>query len=75
MNTSHRHEAILTVAALLHEIGMYVSDRGYHKHSMYLIRHGDLKSFLPEEIEIVANIARYHRKSPPRARQRVRASS
>ena len=33
---------------------------------MYLIQHGDLKNFSGEEIEIIANIARYHRKAPPK---------
>ena len=31
---------------------------------MYLILNGDLKNFTGEEIQIIANIARYHRKSP-----------
>jgi exopolyphosphatase/guanosine-5'-triphosphate,3'-diphosphate pyrophosphatase len=33
---------------------------------MYLIQHGDLKNFSREEIEIIAHIARYHRKSLPK---------
>ena len=37
-----RHEVLLHVAALLHEIGAYVSHRSLHKHSMYLIRHSEI---------------------------------
>jgi len=56
---------LLEHAALLHESGMHVSDRGYHKHTYYLIRHADLRGFTEEQLLIVANVARYHRKSPP----------
>jgi exopolyphosphatase/guanosine-5'-triphosphate,3'-diphosphate pyrophosphatase len=56
---------LLEHAALLHEVGMHVSDRGYHKHSYYLIRHAALRGFADEELAVVANVARYHRKSEP----------
>ena len=67
---------LIEYAALLHDIGWHIGRTGHHKHSMYLIRHGDLKSFLPEEIEIIANIARYLRKSAPKQKhQSVAARS
>jgi exopolyphosphatase/guanosine-5'-triphosphate,3'-diphosphate pyrophosphatase len=56
---------LLEYAAILHESGMHVSDRGYHKHTYYLIRHADLRGFTEEQLVIVANVARYHRKAPP----------
>ena len=56
---------LLEHAALLHETGMQVSDRGYHKHTYYLIRHAHLRGFTEEQVILVANVARYHRKSPP----------
>jgi exopolyphosphatase/guanosine-5'-triphosphate,3'-diphosphate pyrophosphatase len=56
---------LLEHAALLHESGMHVSDRGYQKHTYYLIRHADLRGFTEEQLVIVANVARYHRKGPP----------
>ncbi|HEX9502384.1 MAG TPA: hypothetical protein VGA10_12095, partial [Thermoanaerobaculia bacterium] len=56
---------LLEHAALLHESGMHVSDRGYHKHTYYLIRHADLRGFTEEQLIVVANVARYHRKGPP----------
>jgi len=56
---------LLEHAALLHESGMHVSDRGYHKHTYYLIRHADLRGFTEEQLVVVANVARYHRKAPP----------
>lgn len=56
---------VLEHAAFLHETGMQVSDRGYHKHTYYLIRHAQLRGFTEEQVILVANVARYHRKSPP----------
>lgn len=53
-------------ASMLHNSGHYVSHSSHHKHSYYLIRHGDLLGYTETEIEIIANIARYHRKSPPK---------
>jgi exopolyphosphatase/guanosine-5'-triphosphate,3'-diphosphate pyrophosphatase len=58
---------LLESAAVLHEAGLHVSDRAHHKHSYYLIRHADLRGYTDEEILIVANTARYYRKSPPEA--------
>lgn len=63
-----RHELILHVAALLHEIGLYVSERSHHKHSMYLIRNSALFGMGSREQLITALIARYHRKALPNPR-------
>ncbi|HYO08729.1 MAG TPA: Ppx/GppA phosphatase family protein [Tepidisphaeraceae bacterium] len=57
---------LIEYAALLHDIGWHIGRSGHHKHSMYLIQNGDLKNFAPDEVEVIANIARYHRKSPPK---------
>jgi exopolyphosphatase/guanosine-5'-triphosphate,3'-diphosphate pyrophosphatase len=58
---------ILHAAAWLHDIGAYVSYKRHHKHSMYLIAQCELPGFSASEVELVANIARYHRKSEPTA--------
>lgn len=60
-----RERLLLRAAALLHDIGDYVRYDGHHKHSYYLIQHSDIMGLTPDERAIVANIARYHRKSPP----------
>ena len=65
---------LIEYGALLHDIGWHIGRTQHHKHSMYLIRHGDLKSFTPEEIEIIANIARYHRKTAPKQKHEGYAS-
>ncbi len=56
---------LLEYAALLHEIGIHVSYQGHHKHSYYLIRHGGLKGFTEDQVAVIANVARYYRKSAP----------
>ncbi len=58
----------LWAAAMLHNSGHYISHSAHHKHSYYLIRNGGLLGFTETEVEIIANIARYHRKSLPKRR-------
>jgi exopolyphosphatase/guanosine-5'-triphosphate,3'-diphosphate pyrophosphatase len=60
-----RERLLLRAAAILHDIGDFVRYDGHHKHSYYLIQHSDIMGLSPDERAIVANIARYHRKSPP----------
>jgi exopolyphosphatase / guanosine-5'-triphosphate,3'-diphosphate pyrophosphatase len=56
----------LEAAALLHEIGLFVSHSQHHRHSYYLIRNADILGYTENEKEIIANVARYHRKSHPK---------
>lgn len=58
----------LWAAAMLHNSGHYVSHSAHHKHSYYLIRNGGLLGFTETEVEVIGNIARYHRKSLPKRR-------
>ena len=51
----------LEYGALLHDIGVHISYERHHRHSYYLIKNGDLRGFDPQEIEMIALIARYHR--------------
>ncbi|MEK6644022.1 MAG: Ppx/GppA phosphatase family protein [Planctomycetota bacterium] len=60
------YRALLAYACLLHDIGYLISHSGHHKHSYYLIRNGGLQDFTDMEVEMIANLARYHRKSRPR---------
>jgi exopolyphosphatase/guanosine-5'-triphosphate,3'-diphosphate pyrophosphatase len=57
---------LLEFAALLHDIGWHIGHSGHHKHSLYLIKNGDLEGFSIRELDIIANTARYHRKSMPK---------
>ena len=57
---------LLSAGALLANTGLFVAHSGHHKHSYYVIRNSEhLKGYTDREIEMVAQIARYHRKSPP----------
>ena len=71
--TADRHglgseaRALLEAGALLANVGLVISHTQHHKHSYYLVRNSDrLVGFTDDEIEIVAQIARYHRKSAPK---------
>jgi exopolyphosphatase/guanosine-5'-triphosphate,3'-diphosphate pyrophosphatase len=58
---------LLEAAAILHNVGLFVSHSSHHRHSYYLIRNCEhLTGFTNREIEIIALIARYHRKSSPK---------
>jgi len=57
---------ILRYAALLHDIGYHINYKRHHRHTYYLIKNGDLNGFEEREIEMIANIARYHCKSSPK---------
>lgn len=57
---------ILHIAALLHDIGTYVSPRSHHKHSMYLIMNSELFGLNAIDTKLIALIARYHRRSVPK---------
>ncbi len=60
----------LEYAALLHDIGHHIQENQHHKHTYYLMTHADLPGFSSEEIGIMANVARYHRRSLPKAGHR-----
>lgn len=59
---------LLEAAIYLHDIGHSISHSQHHRHSYYLIKNSELLGFNNEEIEIIANIARYHRKSHPKTK-------
>lgn len=57
---------LLEIAALVHNVGMVIAHSGHHKHAHYVIRNSErLTGFSEHETELVALIARYHRKSHP----------
>jgi exopolyphosphatase/guanosine-5'-triphosphate,3'-diphosphate pyrophosphatase len=61
----HRHEVVLYVAALLHEIGMQINVRSHHKHALYIIRHSELFGLSRSELLQVGLVARYYRRATP----------
>jgi exopolyphosphatase/guanosine-5'-triphosphate,3'-diphosphate pyrophosphatase len=56
---------LLEAAAYLHDIGHFVNDVSHHKHSYYLVANSDVSGFTRAELELIANLCRYHRKAAP----------
>jgi len=57
---------LLHYAGLLHDIGYHISYKKHHRHTYYLIKNGDLNGFEEREVEILANVGRYHCRSFPK---------
>ncbi len=60
-----RDRLLLEVAALLHDIGLFVNLRAHHKHSQYLISVAEIFGMSRDDLLMVSNIARYHRRGLP----------
>lgn len=59
---------LLEYAGIVHDIGTFLSHSNHQKHAFYLVRNSDLLGFDDMEIDIIANVALYHRKSIPKKR-------
>ena len=58
----------LEAAAMLANVGLFVSHTKHHLHSYYVIRNSErLVGFTDHEVELIALVARYHRKSAPKS--------
>ena len=57
---------LLEYAGLLHDIGEHVSSDGHHKHTAYLIEHGRLRGFTPDEVATLTILGRFHRPGEPK---------
>jgi len=57
---------LLELAALLHDVGEHVSRDGHARHTAYLIEHGGLRGFSPDEVRMLAVLGRYHTRGRPR---------
>lgn len=60
-----KERILLEVAAILHDVGSFISDRSHHKHSQYIISSSEIFGLSKSDVNLISNIARYHRKSPP----------
>ena len=56
---------LLEVAAMVHDIGSYVSTTGHHKHGQYLVSNAEIFGLHRDDVKIISNVVRYHRKSLP----------
>lgn len=62
-NTDHRH--LLRWAAQLHELGVHISAKHYHRHGAYITKHAELPGFNDEQQSMLALLIRGHRRSMP----------
>ncbi|MBT8035934.1 MAG: HD domain-containing protein [Verrucomicrobiae bacterium] len=61
------HDALLLrCSAILHECGNFINARAHHKHSQYIIQNSEVFGLGQKDIQIIALVARYHRKSIPK---------
>jgi exopolyphosphatase/guanosine-5'-triphosphate,3'-diphosphate pyrophosphatase len=61
-----KERELLEAAAILHDVGYHISHDMHHKHSYYILKNCLLPGFTNNEKELIANVARYHRKSHPK---------
>jgi exopolyphosphatase/guanosine-5'-triphosphate,3'-diphosphate pyrophosphatase len=62
----HHEREMLDLGSLLHDIGEHVSVEGHDKHTAYLIQHGRLRGFAPDEVAVLASLGRFHRRGNPK---------
>ena len=60
-----RERLLMEVGGLLHDIGTFIKTSGHHKHGEYIVANSEIFGLSRADLTIVANIVRYHRKSPP----------
>ena len=60
-----RERLLLEVAALLHDIGIFVNLRGHHKHAQYILSVSEIFGLSRDDMAVISNIARYHRRAAP----------
>jgi exopolyphosphatase/guanosine-5'-triphosphate,3'-diphosphate pyrophosphatase len=65
-NLDPKDRPLLEAAAILQDVGYLINYEKHHKHSYYLILNSRLAGFQPQELELIANIARYHRGAEPK---------
>jgi exopolyphosphatase/guanosine-5'-triphosphate,3'-diphosphate pyrophosphatase len=65
---------LLELAAWLHEVGTLINYQKHHRHSYHLIVHGNFRGLTPRQREIVAQVARYHRKAEPKEKHKAFAN-
>jgi len=57
---------VLFAAALVHDVGRAINPSAHHKHGAYIVRNAALPGWRPQEVELMATLVRYHRKSLPK---------
>jgi exopolyphosphatase/guanosine-5'-triphosphate,3'-diphosphate pyrophosphatase len=62
---TRRHRMMLETSGILHDIGMFIKGSGHQKHGQYIVENSEIFGLHRDEINIIANVVRYHRGDPP----------
>ena len=62
---SRRHRMMLETAAILHDIGMFIKGSEHNRHGQYIVANSEIFGLYRDELDIIANVIRYHRGEPP----------
>ena len=62
---NHRHRMMLEIAAILHDIGTFIKTSGHNRHGQYIVANSEIFGLSRDELDIIANVIRYHRGDPP----------
>ena len=62
---SRRDRLLLEVAALLHDVGLFVGPRAHHKHAQYILQASEIFGLSADDRDVIGNVARYHRRGLP----------
>jgi exopolyphosphatase/guanosine-5'-triphosphate,3'-diphosphate pyrophosphatase len=60
-----RERRMLEIAAILHDIGMYINGADHHRHGYYLVANSEIFGLHRDELDMIATVIRYHRGDPP----------
>ncbi|MCL2600014.1 MAG: HD domain-containing protein [Treponema sp.] len=62
---NRRQRVVLETAALLHDIGTFIRSSGHNRHGQYIVSNSEIFGLSRDELDIIANVVRYHRGDPP----------
>ncbi|MDR0290170.1 MAG: HD domain-containing protein [Treponema sp.] len=62
---NHRQRIMLETAAILHDIGAFIKSSGHNRHGQYIVSNSEIFGLPPDELDIIANVIRYHRGPSP----------
>lgn len=60
-----RARLLLEVSGILHDVGMFIRNSGHHKHSQYIVANSEIFGLHRDDLDVISNVVRYHRKAPP----------
>jgi len=62
---NRRERMLLEIAAMVHDIGMYITAAAHNLHGQYIIANSEIFGLRRDELDIISNVIRYHRGTPP----------